>query len=222
MTEVVLPRVAELFGASVRVGAVAVRDRCDELLPQELESLGTAADVRRREFSSGRVLVRELLTSLGAPRVPLLGAEDGLPLWPDGFTASISHKRTACVAVASRTQGARLLGVDLEDAQPLPERLWERVCRPREREWLAGRGDEERGLWARAIFSAKECTYKCLYPTIGVVLNFRDVELEFASLAESGAFRARVLREVPGDFPETLVGTYRIEPAWVTTGMALT
>jgi len=217
-----LPRIGELFEAPVATGAAAVRDRCDELLPDELEWLGTAADVRRREFSSGRILARELLTALGAPRQSLLATEDGLPLWPRGFTASISHKRAGCVAAASSLDDVRLLGVDLEDAQPLPERLWERVCRPREREWLAERGDDERGLWARAIFSAKECTYKCIYPAIGVVLNFRDVELEFGELAERGTFRARVLREVAGDLPATLVGTYRIEPAWVTTGMVVT
>ena len=56
----------------------------DDLTPGERELVAKAVDSRRREFSTGRVLARDLLRELGSETAELLRDSDRVPVWPEG------------------------------------------------------------------------------------------------------------------------------------------
>jgi enterobactin synthetase component D / holo-[acyl-carrier protein] synthase len=105
-------------------------------------------------------------------------AENGLPLWPDGWVGSITHaNRIAAAAVACRSScGA--LGIDVEEriAPTLAAEISSQISSPGEMSLLKAL-DPPTAL--TVIFSAKESLYKALYP---YVLKFFD----FAAATVSG------------------------------------
>jgi 4'-phosphopantetheinyl transferase EntD len=155
----------------------------EELLPEEQAALPRARSERRLEFRAGRHCARVALSRLGAPRSPLLPAADRSPLWPAGYVGSITHTRAHrpdrgwCAAAVARATSVRAVGIDGELDEPLEPKLWDRILRPREREWIMARPESERGYWAKLHFSAKEATYKCQYAVTHEFLEFADVEV---------------------------------------------
>ena len=148
-----------------------------ELLPQEEAQVARAGDARRLEFRAGRLLARAALAELGIEGFALLAGEDRAPRWPAGTVGSISHTRDWCAVALTRDPRIPALGIDGESARALPERLLERVCTARERDWLHARPAAERPWLSKLFFSAKESFYKCQYPLTGRFLGFADVEL---------------------------------------------
>ncbi|WP_170116449.1 4'-phosphopantetheinyl transferase family protein [Devosia submarina] len=154
------------------------------LFAEERLAIGRAVPRRQAEFAAGRMAAREALGMLGQPPLCIPAGADRAPVWPQGFAGSISHCRGAVVAAAVR--GGSHIGIDVEEAVPLEDELWDTVCTPKELEWLKAQG----GLWAKVIFSAKEAVYKAQYSIAGRVLEFSEVEL---TLDQAGCFSARVL-----------------------------
>jgi 4'-phosphopantetheinyl transferase EntD len=157
--------------------ACAVRGTdCEQesLWPAELAAAAGMGAKRRREFSAGRHCARQALSGLGQAPVALPVGPGRAPVWPAGFTGSISHTDEVAVAVVARQTEIRSLGIDLESADPLGTELLELVCRDEELAALAASGlDVEHG--AKLIFSAKESLYKCLWPLTGVFLEFQAI-----------------------------------------------
>jgi 4'-phosphopantetheinyl transferase EntD len=58
---------------------------------------------------------------------------------------------------------------------PLKDSLIDLVCTPRERDRL-GRAEPQ---WTKAVFSAKEAVFKCIYPITAEWLDFQELELSF-------------------------------------------
>ncbi len=193
---VALPRatLTDLFPPWVHCAAMDPR-RVDPsvLLPQEQALVAQAIDRRRRQFATGRLLARRLMASLGmSTPAPLLRGSDGAPRWPVGIVGSISHTNTQVVVAVARHARGRVLGVDVEGDQPLPEELFSQLCLPAELRWLATLRPREAGRWAKLLFSAKECVYKAQYPRTGRRLDFRDVRVCFDEA--TGTFEARIRR----------------------------
>jgi enterobactin synthetase component D len=85
----------------------------------------------------------------------------------------------------------RGIGLDVEPAEALEERLWRAICTRREREEVGFATEQlPAGIRIRTIFSAKESLYKCLHPTLAWPVGFHDVEIEFDF--ERSCFRAVV------------------------------
>ncbi|MEU6229762.1 4'-phosphopantetheinyl transferase superfamily protein [Streptomyces sp. NPDC047042] len=69
------------------------------------------------------------------------------------------------------------IGIDIEPCAPLPSELDPLVLTADER-WRADAGSaEERGLRTRWVLSAKEATYKAMYPLTRKALEFSDLEV---------------------------------------------
>ena len=193
----------------------------DELFPEERALVAHAAASRQREFATGRVCAREVLARAGIVGFPLLRNGDRTPVWPEGIVGSISHTREACVVAVARRRDFLGIGLDIEAEESLEPDLWPMVCTGTELQWLATRASTERGRLAKAIFSAKECTYKCLYPVIGIPLEFDDVEIDLD--LESRRFRA-TLDASPKMHPlmaTALTGTVLCWKRWILTGATL-
>lgn len=119
------------------------------------------------------------MNALGLPPTPVKVADDRCPVWPDGVVGSISHSRLlAGAAVARCTDGVRSVGLDIEEAEPLEGDLIDEICLEPERDWLATQPPEDRGLLAKAIFSAKEAAYKCQYPLTRALFGFDMIEID--------------------------------------------
>ncbi len=187
------------------------------LLPAEREAIEGAAQTRVEQFTAGRVCSRLALARLGvAATTPIVRGEDRAPIWPPGFIGSISHTDAWCAAAVARRADMRSLGIDLEQATPLKEALWRRVCTPNERERL--RSEPDPGLMGKILFSAKEAVYKCQYPITMQFLGFHAVEVEIGE----GTFHATFQQEAGAFKPGTeMSGRYLVEDGLVATACEL-
>lgn len=171
------------------------------LFAEERVAVDRAVSARQAEFAAGRSAARAALRRLGQSSMPIPAGADRAPIWPPGFTGSISHCRTAVIAVASRLDGrGQYIGVDLEDAIGLEPELWDSICRPSEIGWFDTKPDA--ALWAKIVFSIKEAVYKAQYPLTQRMIDFHDVEV--VELDPDGHFTAQVrvgdIKKVTGDF----------------------
>lgn len=191
------------------------------LLDGEDAAVSNAVPKRRREYAAGRACARDAMATLGLAPVPLPSARDRLPTWPNGIVGSITHdKRVAAAAVARLADGVRSIGIDLEPGEPLPDELYESVCRPEEIAWLSAQMDARRGLLARAVFGAKEAAFKCQYPLTGRMLEFDRVAIEID--VGRGTFKAAFLdREVARVCGRILSGRVNVTSDYVACAATL-
>lgn len=191
------------------------------LFPEEEPWIARAVPRRRREFAAGRWCARLALARLGLPDVPLPATLDRLPRWPPGTVGSIAHSDTLCIAAVAWRARVQALGVDTEPWQPLEEELWPLVCTPNELGWLMWQPPRLRRYLVRALFSAKEATYKCQYPLTGTMLDFPD--LEVALDLPGGRFAVTFRRSPGARFPTgtTLHGALLLHAGHIVTGLVL-
>jgi 4'-phosphopantetheinyl transferase EntD len=150
------------------------------LFPEEGRCIGNAVQSRREQFSAGRWLARHAWAELGQAPVALLNDERRAPIWPAGIVGTITHTQSWCAVAVARQSDISGIGADIEAATPLDVSLWERVCRPEERESLLERPAALRGLLAKAVFSAKESIYKALFPQVRLFLDFQSMHIELS------------------------------------------
>lgn len=184
---------------------------------EERRTVAHAVEKRRREFLTGRACAHEALSALGAAPAPLLPDDDRVPIWPGGFAGSITHTDQVCaVAVARTGNGLRAVGIDLEPAQRLPGDLWETVCRTEELDWLATAPQPDRGVLARALFSAKESAFKAQFPLTRRMLEFEEIAVVL-DLAR-GLFLASYSSGAP---QAAVTGRFRISNGLLATAVTL-
>jgi 4'-phosphopantetheinyl transferase EntD len=167
------------------------------LFPEEAVSVERAVLTRRQQYGAGRVLARRVLAELGHEPVALLNDAQRVPIWPAGIVGSITHTHHWCGVAVARSTEVAALGADVEVATPLELGLWERVCRPEEREFLSEQEPERGGLLAKAVFSAKESIYKALYPQIRVFLDFQAMRIELSAPEGDGPWHWHAVLQVP-------------------------
>lgn len=182
-------------GISLIVGTTIAGDP-GLLHPEEAACLSAnAVPSRRREFAAGRVAATQAMRALGLQPMPVRMAEDRSPVWPEGVVGSISHSRSLAAAAVARSAGSiRAVGLDIEEAEGLDAGLIGEICLGPERAWLEMQPLEDRGLLAKAIFSAKEAAYKCQYPLTRAMFGFEVIEIDL-QMAQ-GRFFARFTDEV--------------------------
>jgi len=181
-------RLAAALGPRVAVGWP--HPRAAPATPEEMTAVARAIPTRRAEFAAGRRAAHAALRRLGTPVVPIPMGADRAPIWPDGIAGSITHTGQIALAAVVRTRDSRALGIDAEAARPLTPPVAARVTTQ------ADDMDPADPLAATAIFSAKEATYKALYPLTGQVWGFDAVSIR---LGRDG-FTATLARPA-GPFP---------------------
>jgi 4'-phosphopantetheinyl transferase EntD len=203
------------------------QDRLDvELFSAELQSLGPAAEKRRREFETGRACARLALGRLGTPVVAIPRGQRGEPRWPAGVVGSITHCLGYRACAVAWSAAVVALGIDAEPNAPLADGVLEKVAHGRELEHVGGRlpptdGESQVDL-PRLLFSAKEAVYKAWFPLTGQWLGFEEVELSI-DVAQA-AFRARLLVEGPvvdGERLTEFAGRWAVEDDIVCTAVAI-
>lgn len=175
------PHIAALFPAGVSAFEAQGPYPADTLFDAERVSIAHAVGSRVHEFVAGRACARKALAQLGIPPMPIPAGPDRAPIWPAGFTGSISHTQGYCVAVAAKMQkehGIRALGVDVEQTGKVGAELWPQIMREAEIDRLCSLGETERAVSATLIFSAKEAFYKAQYALTQSWVDFDDAEVE--------------------------------------------
>jgi 4'-phosphopantetheinyl transferase EntD len=152
-----------LAPASVRTGSRCI-DAADvaRLAPSEQAAVERAVAKRRREFATGRVLLRELL---GRPDAIAVDARRA-PAWPPGFCGSLAHDDRYAVAAVTDDPAIRALGIDVEPTVALGHDLAALILR---------RDEEE--LDAHLAFSLKEAAYKAWSAIGGRLLDHLEVRV---------------------------------------------
>jgi len=102
----------------------------------------------------------------------------------------------------------------------LEEDLWPELFLAAELERLAFCSRHARGSMARALFSAKECVYKCTHGLVRATLGFQDVEILPA--IGSNRFRAQVHHPAGAALADVVLeGFHLVCAGSILTGMTL-
>jgi 4'-phosphopantetheinyl transferase EntD len=210
-----------LFGGRAAAAVSGLDYGLDALHPDERAQVAAAVAKRQREFAAGRVCARRLLRQLDLGADALLSDDDRVPRWPEGVIGSITHSAGQCAVAVARSDALRAIGLDLERADAVRPELWRRIFRPSEIERLHSAPAERQPRLAALAFSAKEATYKCLFPESRVALGLRDVEVELD--LQDRRFRVRLYRDAAplAMRGARLEGRLAAPGPWVVTGLAL-
>ncbi|NOY92736.1 MAG: 4'-phosphopantetheinyl transferase superfamily protein [Deltaproteobacteria bacterium] len=213
---------SKLLPAGIAVQEDEPRAVATRLLPAEEPVIARAVAKRRMEYASGRTLARRALEGAGfehAASFAILQDEQRAPLWPEGFTGSITHTVGRVAAAALSTSLFRGVGLDVEREAPLSEGVAKRVLTPEDEAMLARLRSADRAFAGKLVFSAKECAYKCQYALTQTYLGFDAMWVEVD--LDASIFIAHFQREV-GEFAEgaTLEGRFARGEGLVMTAVA--
>jgi len=177
------PHIAALFPSGVAAFEAQGHYTDDLLFDTERPCIAHAVESRVHEFIAGRICARAALAQLGHPPVAIPVAADRAPIWPSGFTGSISHANGYCVAVAARVKhagqkkGVTALGVDVEQVGQVLPTIWSQLMCEEEIARLHALDERDRDVSATLIFSAKEAFYKVQHTLTGGWVDFGDATI---------------------------------------------
>ena len=204
-------RIAELFPAGTTVSACTTLPADARLMPAEAADTDAMVAGRLREYMLGRHCARTALRSLGHEAVAVPRNADRSPAWPAGIVGSVSHSGDIAAAVVGHAQDFAGLGLDIESPEPLTADLAAMICRDDE---------DHTGENAKLLFGIKEAIYKCIYPTVGVYVDFKEMEVKldptrssFSALPHSPNFEPATVAGLQGCF--TKDEDYLICAAWL-------
>lgn len=160
------------------------------------------AATRRTDFINGRACARQALQGFGIDVPALPRGNHREPLWPPGFSGSITHTQGYCAAVAAPRTSVQAIGIDAECRGALSERLIRRSCSAAELQTLQEMPAAQRAAHAIVLLSAKESLFKCLFPLHGPI-GLRDADIVAAA---DGSLHVGALR---GGMPATLPALLR-------------
>jgi 4'-phosphopantetheinyl transferase EntD len=178
-----LEEAAELVAQSIRRMAPAaavvvepVRDLTSRLYPSEDAAVAGSVTKRRIEFSTGRYCARRALALLDIVPGPIPAGPGGEPIWPPGVSASLSHSRNLCAAVAAPSRLAHALGLDLEWINRVQTSLLPHIATPQE---VARNRTRIPEAWLPAcLFSIQEAVFKAYNPVTKVSLHREDIDID--------------------------------------------
>jgi len=136
---------------------------------------------RLTDFCTGRYCLRFCTTELGFSGDILVG-ERGMPILPQGLTASVSHSRVLCGAVAANTGSYLSIGMDVESVGRVHADMWHLLFTSPEIAYLKAIPSEmEREIVSTSFFSLKEAFYKMQFPLTATYLDLHDAEVTLSS-----------------------------------------
>ncbi|GJL43459.1 TPA: enterobactin synthase subunit EntD [Enterobacter chengduensis] len=136
-------------------------------LPHHAE-LSNAGRKRKAEHLAGRIAAAHALPDHAVPGI----GPSGEPLWPEGFSGSITHSGTQAMAVVVHHPDA-LVGIDCEAVLPDHEarEIQDGIIDAQEAMCLT-RSGYPYALALTLAFSAKESLFKALFPQVRSWMGF--------------------------------------------------
>jgi len=210
-----------LFPLGVHSAFSDARDEPPPLFEAEARSMANAVPARQREFALGRWCARAALGKAGLAAAAIPVRDDRSPAWPAGFVGSITHCAGFVGAVVARADVLEAIGFDVEPAEPLSADLARLVCTEAEISWMHRAPPPPSADWGKVLFCAKEAVHKCIAPRSGVMLDFREVEVNVYPL--DGTFSARLATRDYPTLPDLsrLQGRFAVDSAFVSTAASI-
>lgn len=168
----------EITPPTVRSGWRTIDGDDAGLHDDERGAIAGAVDRRRREFASGRALLRELMQTDAA----IVPSPTRAPTSPPGWCCTLAHDDEVAVAAATDDPAVAAVGIDVEAVDSIGPDEASIVLRP-----------DEVDIDPTLAFVVKEAVYKAWSGTGGPMLDHHDVRVELGG----GCFRAVVLGEHP-------------------------
>ncbi len=194
-----------------------------DLKPVESHYVARARAKRLQEFAAGRACARAALAEFGIHDVELPAAADRQPLWPQGFTGSITHTQGFCAAAVALRSEILCLGLDSEIVgAPTPD-IWSTVCRAEELEWVESLPAAAQSAAVTLVFSAKEAFYKAQYPLVCEWLDFHDLRIHAPEWnGVFGVFTAAATRNIrfADHVRLPIMGRYAFHEQFVSTAVS--
>jgi len=166
------------------------------------ESIKKACIKRQSDYLAGRYCASNVLKALGKEGVTYIAsAEDRSPVWPQGYTGSVSHSENIAVAAACHHSSFQSLGIDIEFH--MKEKTLNSVCEAisiaQERSAESVPSGLTRSEYFTLVFSAKESIFKAIHPLTKVFFGFSDARV-FKICPESGTFSFKLLTDLSERF----------------------
>lgn len=138
---------------------------------------------KKEQSQAARSLAADLLKNLGARETSVLQGPNREPIWPRGFSGSISHCRISemqsmigvAVCGSENSQNDHLVGIDIESQSRLAqiERVQKMILDQEEIRIAEGFGP----LGKLLSFSAKEALFKAYFPVVQKIFWFDSARL---------------------------------------------
>ena len=187
--------------------AGTIADKQGRLFDIEEKTVASAVKKRRSEFRAGRTCAREALKLLGCAEVAIPVHPDRNPIWPDGFTGSITHSSSLAASIVARRDVFSSLGIDLEEDSPLESDLQSMILRPDERLSLSSTTmiNSQSTDTAKMVFVIKEAVFKAVFPILRARFEFQDVSVTID--AKSERYTAELHLPIPINFDRIVEGS---------------
>ena len=142
-------------------------------LPQSLENV---AQTRKHNFVAGRYCAIQAAKKLGLSLPAFGNAETREPLWPKGFTGSISHSKSLAISCVSDSSQYQSMGIDAEEIirSTMAEKISGTVATQEELDYL---NSFKLDFGFTLLFSAKEALFKALFPLGRKYIDFKEAIL---------------------------------------------
>lgn len=165
---------------------------CCRILPiitltaEERKIVRNAVDKRCYEFSAGRRCARECLEYYGITGFSLIKGDYGEPVWPQGFTGSITHNSGVAFAVTV-PQDHGFIGIDFVDlSEQIPGTHI--ILNFREINTKFAKNLKNPEL---LLFSLKESVIKILSPLLQEFIEFKDITINLKNRAAEITYRGK-------------------------------
>jgi enterobactin synthetase component D len=188
------------------------------------DRLRDASVNRQREFLAGRHCAAEALRLLGASEwdCEIGTGPAGEPIWPAGYTGSITHTGSVAASAVATLEDAVSIGIDAEAVIDRPRalrvsRIVLHACETR----LKARDIDPEVVFTLA-FSAKESLFKCLYPIVQRRFDYRDAALRRIDVAEK-RIEVELLTSLGGGYHRgrRFTGQFDVDAGLISTGFCV-
>jgi len=177
--------------------------RVDRFVPELFQTYGidfpphirNSVSKRQAEFFAGRLCARAILENHGHGDHVVAVGQHREPLWPPGFTGSITHSGQYAAAIACQGQDIAGIGIDIETiiASDTRQAMTELVVCAEELRYLRMCvGSLEIDCLLTLVFSAKESFFKAAFPLVGHYFDFDAVKVVEIDAAR-GVIRLRTV-----------------------------
>jgi len=166
--------ISTTFGDSIHLHGCQISEIVN-LTDDELIIVKNAVATRAYEFSAGRFCARKCLTKYQINDAQILRGRFGEPLWPGGYTGSITHHGDIALAVVTQKSVLKSIGIDFIPTNEVLEGsdlVFEESELALIDKMLPNINSE------LFIFSIKEAAIKICSPLLQDFINFKDIKLQ--------------------------------------------
>ena len=202
-------------------------DNYHDLLSQKLVGSALPATLipvtktRKADYLAGRFLARQALTCIGSTKFLVGTAKDKSPVWPVGYTGSISHSSIYAICAVAKCDDTHRVGLDVQTLFTYEDmQFFYKTIITRTEYGLLHSLAYLHVIVATIIFSAKESLFKALYPEVGHHFNFYAAKVIIID-PHYEVFEIELLQELSVSLPKGkhFKGIYKVHEDYIFTAI---